>query len=398
MVLMIYLATTVLKQSVPKTSTRDQYISRLLQHQGRVNNDSEDRPLLVDVTEMFLSGWTTENDTEKQQLFSTSGNVTHKILWYNPPDWISTSSVNRCLNTCSYKNCESVTDITLIRHSSAVIFCITTKGIEKTPPLEPSERPVDQVWVFFAMESPIHLDRYYSGLRPTWTNSLNWSMNYRVDSDIIIPYGYLTSRKTLPERNYTEIFRTKKKFAAWVVSNCGTVSLREKFVEKMKKYGLEIDVYGVCGQKLSSDPKEMISKTYKFYLSFENSFCSDYITEKLFGYYNLNTVMIVRGGSDYKRLLPHDTYINTAEFNSFEELVAYLKHVGSNETLYIDYLKRKDKFDSFPGITDTCPSFCALCRKLNNLDTNRKIYKTVPKYLETCYKPDDINKMEKNWF
>ena len=134
----------------------------------------------------------------------------------------------------------------------------------------------------------------------------------------------------------------------------------------------------------------MISTKYKFYLSFENSSCSDYITEKLFRYFNLDVVLVVRGGADYKKLLPGDIYINTANFDSVAELVGYLKHVGSNETLYTAYLRRKVMYETVPLIETMCLSFCALCRKLNNIDAYRKVYETIPKYLETSHKPKDI--------
>ena len=122
------------------------------------------------------------------------------------------------------------------------------------------------------------------------------------------------------------------------------------FVDQMKSQGLQIDIYGHCGTKLR-DPKEMISLQYKFCCSFENSLCSDIVTEKVFAYLPLNTVLIVRGGANYKRLLPDNLFINTANFNSFADLAEYLKLIGSNETLYTGYLKRRYEYGSEPRKT-----------------------------------------------
>lgn len=44
----------------------------------------------------------------------------------------------------------------------------------------------------------------------------------------------------------------------------------------------------------------MIENKYKFFLSFENTFCNDYVTEKLFSILLLNIVPIVFGGVGYK--------------------------------------------------------------------------------------------------
>ncbi|RXG61965.1 Alpha-(1,3)-fucosyltransferase C, partial [Armadillidium vulgare] len=46
-----------------------------------------------------------------------------------------------------------------------------------------------------------------------------------------------------------------------------------------------VDIYGRCGPlncSHSEDCYETFEKEYKFYFSFENSICHDYITEKLF--------------------------------------------------------------------------------------------------------------------
>ena len=73
---------------------------------------------------------------------------------------------------------------------------------------------------------------------------------------------------------------------AWMVSHCNTSSHRDEYVAELRKY-IQLDVYGKCKATKScprnnlswiSEPEcyEMIGRKYKFYLSFENSFCQDY--------------------------------------------------------------------------------------------------------------------------
>ena len=54
----------------------------------------------------------------------------------------------------------------------------------------------------------------------------------------------------------------------------------------------------------------------RFYISFENAICKDYITEKTFNALKLNTIPIVLGGVNYTAELPPGSFINAAQFVS----------------------------------------------------------------------------------
>nr|CAD7400505.1 unnamed protein product [Timema poppensis] len=167
-------------------------------------------------------------------------------------------------------------------------------------------RKPHQRYVLFLLEPP---GTYLSNLKDL-PNFFNWTMTYRHDSDIYRPYGYFRplngSSKMVDPREtpvrwkqptmssdaleeYLNLSKRKTKLVAWFVSKCRTQGKREEFVEDLKKY-VQVDVYGSCGSMSCSRSRggecfQMLDQDYKFYLSFENSLCQDYVTEKLFSFY-----------------------------------------------------------------------------------------------------------------
>ena len=230
---------------------------------------------------------------------------------------------------------------------------------------------------------------------------MNWSMTYRLDSDIPAPYGYLEMRQNIPTKNYSAIYHSKTEFAAWFVSNCGAMSFRDEYVKEMESEGIKIDKYGSCvwdSHHSRHDLEQRLKRDYMFYLSFENSLCKDYITEKYFGNLKLDVVLVVRGGADYNKLLPNDTFINTAKFRSAKELVAYMKYVSTNETEYIARLRNTDKYTVLDDpLNQNTYTWCHLCEKLNNLEKHRKTYTDMVDFLAdgSCVVANDISVI---WF
>ena len=84
---------------------------------------------------------------------------------------------------------------------------------------------------------------------------------------------------------------------------------------------IDIDIYGSnsCSKlKCSGNCMEMVNTTYKFYLSFENALCKEYITEKFWKVLPYNVIPIVLNGVDMSTLAPYHSYIDIKDFPSFE--------------------------------------------------------------------------------
>lgn len=63
---------------------------------------------------------------------------------------------------------------------------------------------------------------------------------------------------------------------------------------------------------------EKLERSYKFYLSFENSLCRDYVTEKFLNPLIYTMVPIVYGSANYSAWLPelNSSYIDVRNFSS----------------------------------------------------------------------------------
>lgn len=221
----------------------------------------------------------------------------------------------------------------------------------------------------FNMESPV-----YSGdpkVLEKFGHNLDWFMSYRRDSELFKPYGRVIP-KELDDPSNLQIAINKTKSVVWFVSNCRTQSRREEYVSELSNY-IDVDIYGQCGSKQcsksnSSECFDIIESNYKFYLSFENSLCKDYVTEKLFNLMKYDVIPIVRGSANYEKFLPPNSYIDTANFSSPKQLANYLNYVQSNDTIYKSYFEWKSKF----RVDTDWFIFCDICAALNRNLTSTK--------------------------
>ena len=112
-------------------------------------------------------------------------------------------------------------------------------------------------------------------------------MTFHSHSDVPVPYGKIVRRQGGGLAELTDYHSTKPLLAATLQSHCGGVSGRFDYLDQLVEH-LQVDVWGACGSRYNQSfscpgwAQECPGLTeYKFYLSFENSLCSEYLTEKL---------------------------------------------------------------------------------------------------------------------
>lgn len=164
------------------------------------------------------------------------------------------------------------------------------------------------------------------------------------------------------------------------VSNCRSKSGREQIVKSLMQH-MKVDVYGRCGpkscNKLVNQTRcyQEMNNNYKFYLSFENSVCQDYITEKFFNILQYDVIPVVLNGADMEKVAPPHSYINVQDFNSTKDLADYLLNVHKNDTLFASYFCWRDYYtvqDDVDDVEQRQDSWCNLCSKLHQ-NTSSKI-------------------------
>lgn len=230
-----------------------------------------------------------------------------------------------CIVTGNKKYLNDITEFDVVAFSSSEVIRMYNDRL-------PASRSPHQKYAFASIES----SDYYPVCSDRFDGYFNWTWTFRLDSDV--RWGYMVIRdennnivgpnkemhwinhedmETVSDE-FKENLKSKTIAAAWYVSNCKSKSKRELFVKELQKelqkYNLTVDVYGRCGPLQCSRATEaecfdLIKEKYYFYLSFENSYNEDYVTEKLLNAVWNNAVPIVYGSANYTRYI-FATYYN----------------------------------------------------------------------------------------
>lgn len=237
-----------------------------------------------------------------------------------------------------------------------------------------------KLFVFSQHESPAF--RRPDCLSPTcislavYDNFINATKTYRMDSTYPVAYGYadavsnrLRESDNISTADPLPVTKRHNKIrgAVAMISNCRS-SRRNVLITRLSELvrwpngTRAIEVYGKCAKKLSImndtpnpilarprafDPegrqkqKEAL-KQYKFYLSFENSQCKDYISEKFFSNgLASGLVPVVHGTkrSEYEQHFPGGAFMHVDDYNTVEQLAERINYYlrPENEKEYLEF-------------------------------------------------------------
>ncbi|XP_043919708.1 4-galactosyl-N-acetylglucosaminide 3-alpha-L-fucosyltransferase 9 [Protopterus annectens] len=263
-----------------------------------------------------------------------SNNETVVLIWLWP--FGQTFDLSSCESLFDIHGCHLTADRSLYNQSHIVLIHHRDISWDLTNlPLQ--TRPPFQKWVWMNLESPTHTPQK-SGI----AHLFNLTLTYRRDSDIEVPYGFLTMNTMSSDFEMP----IKDKLVCWVVSNWNPDHARVKYYNELNQY-IEIHTYGQAfGEYLNAKSLIPTIATCKFYLSFENSIHEDYITEKLYNALLAGSVPVVLGPSreNYESYIPSDSFIHVEDFSNAKDLADYLLNLHKDESLYLRYFNWRKYF------------------------------------------------------
>lgn len=258
---------------------------------------------------------------------------------------------------------EFFTDRNLLAEADAVWF--HAPSIIDMPSLAVKRQP----WVLMSMESDVN---YPALNNPVTRIVFDVSMTYRLDADVPVIYpnrrAYQGFTQPAPHRPGP----SAEAPVAYIASN--PVPYRDEYASELMKH-LPVDSLGKCLHNRDiedfvigdweSGAWASIMKTlpnYKFYLAFENSQTTDYVTERVFHGLAAGAVPVYLGAPNVLDFMPSDeAVILASNFESPKDLAAFIRELDHDDQAYGRYhnwrlTRHSDRFNSILDLGDSEPN------------------------------------------
>ena len=234
---------------------------------------------------------------------------------------------------------------------------------------DPPKKYQSQLWAFRTGESQSRMTQSTDN----WNGFVNYTVDFR-EGATRREYSYLVENKSGNEVKKRDFYSEKLRMARqkylepsvlWFVSNCHSfppyvvTSARTEYASELQRW-MDVSVFTrskYCSMKwyhlyhlkssTTGHPRNM--RNYTFYLSFENSLCQDYITEKLWKVLldDSLTIPVVLGGistAEYESIAPPNSYIHVRNFTSPAKMAQHLKFVANNAEAFNYYHQWRNSY------------------------------------------------------
>lgn len=331
----------------------------------------------------FFFGWQSDVDINSDVSLRSISPITRSIMlmpgwqnYINPADLPSKIVCPQTNNTCILQHTESLSP------DSSDIAVFHESGLSQSPPFKRK----GQLWVFRTGESQQSLTADHMEF---WDGYFNYSIDHREGATM---QTYVTTPRKLDTPTKRDFAKEKLALlkqtkmhsdALWLVSNCNTDGVykvgsgRAEYASELSQW-INITAYTgnslgrICATnkfikpllKERTNGEEKPMSQFLFYLSFENTLCSNYITEKLWKVLLSSdlTIPVVMGGRamrDYKSIAPPNSYIDVRNFTSPKRLADHLNYVATDAAAFNYYHQWRNEltFTPPPSTGESCVTF-----------------------------------------
>ena len=143
-----------------------------------------------------------------------------------------------------------------------------------------------------------------------------------------------------------------------------------------------------CSKLRNDDCWASIDRDYKFYLSFENSVCADYATEKFFNVYakTESVIPVALGGADYAALgAPPHSYLTVHGWEAERDpraLAREMRRLSQDPAAFAAHFWWRDYYEVREGKEHLSAAFCDLCAALHDEQAPRRTYPDLEEWWE----------------
>ena len=315
-------------------------------------------------------------------------------------------------------------------HGSTSAWLAATKQLPFTQVAHKLANNADQVWIMWNDEAT-PVKAAFNDLSPLF----NWTMSYKTNAEVYEgAYGFVTpaaaAKAHISPAAITstklavlhEHFARRQNAALWFVSNCAAVKRIQQVLELSRFY--PVHIYGRCDplQALGMSESQAASEypylrlrtdvvvdgggggggggdlvaaavvaaapkrcaagsecearlfaSFKYFLAFENTNCTDYITEKLWRTLGKSMIPVLMQPdvASYRRMrLPAAAFIHVGSETlggDMKRVGAYLRRVDADFDAYFSHVKWPHVYVnvSYDGRLLEPHRMCSLCKRLN---------------------------------